>query len=1026
MINLTDKPVSVDGLTIDRLRQHIDAAFVSLEREVGSNPNRTERHKLARAEGVVAAVNRNDDPQAVVQSLCEIADGKARVDDHIAQSSGCFNFKPRSDNQYSIRAFCRKILYFAWCGRDVLLPVNFKMTKSVSPEMRAESPSPVLKALAIFEPEEAEIKKFGNHLVQWMTQYSLSWIYCTDWLDFADIDLSDAAHLHVFMSNHNISKKGNPSSVEKAVMIFAGRGYLTFNAGKYGAAKDAAYHSLSQKRLASKDTNAFIAPGKRSGQSCFYLLPQLEVDGFAPSAETIRTWDKLFASYIAHREQTGRSANEKKKSALHLLADYIAIALPTFAMHSSEPIDMPVSPRKFTRYPFVDQTYRSKSFPTYLEYLKKRGLAKSTQKTNLYVILDFFQWVELNLATEDFADIAGPGFQCPLHRKDFPFVPRATGTDKIPFTEEVYPLLFLYIHEVERIGMYLEARPKVARRIGNFTDQASNHVIDLRSLDDEFNISYQDNIFRITQIPQRLIVGGNRASMGVNLSTLRLLSFIIETGQRGQNAQWLDSDKWARHLHHYSDKDPIKLIHINTDKAGKTFDIRVLSRVVDMLLRQQDHRAAKRIPKVAVDYEGRASSPFEPIVPLFANEDGSTIADNAYAIVWSDLMIGLQGFLHENGIEFKPVTNVKPPDEFDRGQSGADGPICELKWSPVHTPHAARSSFVSRRAGSTDYVILAELIGHNDPIVTAYYDAAKYEDIVDVLRHKNRPALDASSPLSELRSQLTSPDYEKEDVIRRFGISSLRDIHDSESRKDAKGIELLKTSQASELVFRDTHICVAGEMCPDDVILAAGAPMRCGTCKLACKSVDHLPAIEAKCRALTARIQATSAALMREKDGRRDQAHLKRLQGDLTADSYQLVGWQDASAMLRRLLEEQKPEGVVAGSPDIIKLHLERVVRQVKPAQFLVDRIVDAKMYPSMSDEVLQRQASRLARKLAMTETQLLADENEEVMALYSYINTRLKALGKTWDEAGKIIEQDVGNLLDDKKSAMRLLNAGS
>jgi hypothetical protein len=570
----------------------------------------------------------------------------------------------------------------------------------------------------------------------------------------------------------------------------------------------------------------------------------------------------------------------------------------------------------------------------------------------------------------------------------------------------------------------------VANELCKFTTQAAHHIVDLSKLDVEFSMLYQDKMFKISQIPQRLIVGTKRASKGINLSVLRLLAFMIETGQRGQNSQWLDKDQWSKTIdkEHGGKKDPIKQIHINTDKVGKTFDIRVLSRVVEMLKRQQDHRIAKTIPDILIDYEGRAQSPFEPIVPLFANEDGSIIGDSVYSEVWGDLIFGLQGFLYENEVDFEPLTIVKPPKEVDSGKYLPDGSTyCEINWSPIHTPHSARASFVARRAGSTEYVILAELIGHEDPIVTAHYDATDYKDIIDVLANRDRPAVDASSPQSKLRSQLTTPDYEKEDVIRRFGITSLRDVHGSESSgKDPKGIELLKTSQASELVFRDTHICVAGEMCPDDVILAAGAPMRCGTCKLACKSVDHLPAIEAKCRVLIARIQATSAAIMREKNEQSDVARLRRLHGDLTADSYQLVGWQDASAILRRLLDEKKSEGVVAGSPDIIKLHLKRVVRQVKPAQFLADRIVDAKMYPSMSDEVLQRQASRLVRKLALTKTAILADENEEVMALYSYIKTRLRALNKRWDEAGRIIEQEVVNLISEEKSELRLFNAGT
>lgn len=1037
MINLLNEPIIADGLTAKKLRLHVKAACDRIKKQVRDNPSRALKRKLLLAEGVSNAVANGANPRSVMTSFCEIASNNARVNDEIVASCGYYSFNEGGGSRGIIRSFCRVVLYHAWCARDVVLPVNFMMRSTITSEMRVESPSMVLRALTSYRPEAMEIKKFGGHVQKWLRLYSLTWIYATNWIDFSDIKVDEAAQLHVYMSDSAKSLNGNPSSVGRAIQVFAERGYINVDLAEFESAKKASFNSqyrllsLPKDRSNLKGLDPFAAPYRRLEGSYFYIHPQLEVDGFAIPQKVVELWDKLFNQYILYREQTGRTANAPTTKHFRTLADYISIALPMFAMHASEPIDIPVSPKGFTRYPFIDQTLRPRSFPTFLAYLERRGLAATSRKGVLYTIQDFFQWVELNLTGEDFGDISGPGYRCPIHNKDLPFHPRPSGTTKIPFTVDVYPILFLFIHEVERIGMYLEARPEIAEEICNFSSRkAGDHIVDLRNLDVEFNISSDGDLFRISQIPQRLLVGRSKAAAGINLGALRLLTLIIETGQRGQNAQWLDENSWAQHLHKYNDGDSTKEIHINTDKAGKPLDVRVLHRVVEMLKRQQDHRKAKGIPETVTNYEGREASPFEPLVPLFANEDGSVVSDYQYQSVWRDLLLGLQAFLFENNVEFKPLIRVKPPKEDDNGRTNADGlPMCELNWAPVQTPHSTRTSFVTRRAGSTEYVVLAELIGWADPMLAEYYDAVDYEEVIDVLDRQDRPRLDATSPISELRSQLTSAEPKKEDVIRRFGISSLRELHESEtSSKDPKGIELLKSSQVSELVFRDTHICVVGEMCPDDVILAAGGPMRCGTCKLACKSVEHLPAIQAKCRSLLARIQATSAALMREKQGAGDRPRLRRLHNDLVTDNYQLVGWQDSSLTLHRLLEEKKAEGIVAGSPEIIKLHLKRVVRQIGPAQFLVDRIVDAKQYPSISDEVLQRQASRLARKLAMSdqEQDLMADENEEVLALYSLIKTRLKAAGMTWDDAGKLLEQEVKALIDEPKSEVRLLNASS
>ena len=1021
MINLTAKPIISDDLTIHALKKHIQSALVELEQQAGDDPSRSLRQKLICMSNAANGLKSFSNVDKLVGSLCEIATNEARADDPIALSTSYFATESK-DTRSNIRSFCRRVLYSAWCVRHVVLPAYFKMEKSVPPHMRRDSPSSVLRELANCEPSGEETKKFGKHIRQALNLYSLTWIYCTDWISFSDIKLEEEAQLHVFMSEKNRGSKSNPSTVEKAIMFFAGRGYLKCDVREFKIDKSEAQYEVSRSNVIINEIDAFKAPKKRTNRSHFYIYPDLEMRGVAPPKSTIQVWDKFFSDYMVYREDTERTAIERQKKSLHVLADYIAIVLPMFQEEDSGNILIPASPLKFTRYPFVDQSYNHKSFPTYLEYLKRRGLTSSSRQANLYTIIDFFHWVELNLIGGEIADITGPKFTSPFSHKDIPFVPRPTGTNKVPFTKDVYPMLFMYIHEVERIGMYLDAHPEAAEKVCKFTGQAGNHIIDLRQLDVEFNFSYQDELFNISQIPQRLIVGCKMASNGVNLSALRLLMFIIETGQRGQNAQWLDKDQWSRNLVNFDDEGPTRIIHINTDKVGNTLDIWVLSRVVELLKRQQDHRIAKRIPNVVRSYEGRAKSKFEPIVPLFSNEDGSVIHDSRYPEVWADLMLGLQGFLYENGMSVKPLIVVKPASKLDPGKRRPDGSkVCELNWSPIHTPHAARTSFVTRRAGSSSYVILAELLGHADPMVTAYYDVPDFEEVMDALKPNDRPAVDASSPISELRSQLTSPDYQRDDVIRRFGINSLSDVYGSKcGDRGGQGVELLKNTQAAELVFRDTHICVVGEICPDDVILAAGAAMQCGTCKLACKSVDHLPAIEAKCRALFARVQATSAELKVAKNAGNDRALLRRISDRLTSDTYQLVGWQDASVTLRRLFEEKKRDGVVAGSPEIIKLHLERVVRQTKPAQFLIDRIVDAKMYPSLCDDVLRLQASRIARQISISETSFYADKNEEVMALYSYIKTRLTALGKTWDDAGRVIEEQVGGLIFDENSLIR------
>jgi hypothetical protein len=656
------------------------------------NSSRANLRKYKLAEAVLSSVSRNNSPHYIVDSFCGIANSAVCLSDNIASSCGYFDFASQSASRIYIRNYCAMTLYFAWCNNNVILPANFKMKKAITPEMRRNSPSTVLRYLSSYEPKADEERKFGVHIKQWLAQYSLSWIYCTNWLDFSNIDVDEAAKLHVFVSGHNINKKGNPSSVERVFQIFSGRGCINSKIDEFESSKNKMLDSISGHSVAEVKANAFSAPRRRNAGGFFYIHDQLKVDGCAPSTEVISSWENIFDLYITYREETDRNHNKSVKKSFRVLADYIAIMLPVSAMDASVPSKIPRSPFEFTRYPYVDQALRPAGFPTYLNYLIARGLSPASRKANLYAVRGFFKWIEHNSLSNELSDIAGSDFRCPILEADLPRVSRPSGTTKVPFRKEVYPLIISYIHEVENIGMYLERNPDVSNNVCVFGSQAGHHIINLRKLNVEFSFTFQGDTFVIYELPQLLVVGGNVARGGINLGALRLLMFLLETGLRGQSCQWLDNTSWAKHLDKFDYADPIKIIHINSDKTGKTKDIRVLSRVVEMLKRQKAHRSSKGIPEVMVDYEHEPTSPFGPMVPLFVKENGSVFSDNMYAKVWNDILLSFQGCVRENGFDIKPVIKVKPPIEFDEGETRADGTSsCRLNWSAVLcirlTPH---------------------------------------------------------------------------------------------------------------------------------------------------------------------------------------------------------------------------------------------------------------------------------------------------------------------------------------------------
>jgi len=230
------------------------------------------------------------------------------------------------------------------------------------------------------------------------------------------------------------------------------------------------------------------------------------------------------------------------------------------------------------------------------------------------------------------------------------------------------------------------------------------------------------------------------------------------------------------------------------------------------------------------------------------------------------------------------------------------------------------------------------------------------------------------------------------------------------SSADETGLDVLRNSRAADVVFRDTHICPVGEECPQDVIEAAGSTMRCGVCKLSCKSVDHLPAISAKIRALKAAIKH-NADLFRSVKKCGDRVdELRVIAANMDSDAYELAGWEQSELILHDMLQEED-YGIHTDQPEVIRDHLRRVVRASGQSQFLADRLMDVDAYPSLITDELRLKVGRLVRMIGSSVEVDDADPDSDIKALVGLIRTRLKALGKECSQAGELFEE--GRLFD-------------
>ncbi len=183
--------------------------------------------------------------------------------------------------------------------------------------------------------------------------------------------------------------------------------------------------------------------------------------------------------------------------------------------------------------------------------------------------------------------------------------------------------------------------------------------------------------------------------------------------------------------------------------------------------------------------------------------------------------------------------------------------------------------------------------------------------------------------------------------------------------------------------------------------------MRCGTCKLACKSVDHLPAIGAKMNALKGQIRHNSLLLKAAKKSGKRNEELREIAGRIEVDAYELAGWEQSDKLLRDLLNNpDQREWFLTGEPEIVRDHLRRVVVESDQQQFLAPRILDAAAYPALSTDELRIKAARLARIVQMGEEFEDADPDADIKTLASALVTRMKALGLDFSEVGKLLKQ--------------------
>ncbi|CAL8474766.1 hypothetical protein [Caballeronia sp. S22] len=724
-------------------------------------------------------------------------------------------------------------------------------------------------------------------------------------------------------------------------------------------------------------------------------------------------WLKSFSSYLYYRKETeGIQRLNNEIQTRSILFEYLFCYLPWWQeAFSNLTITIPSKPNDFTTFPYLSsQTIPGGTnielFPMPIrEFIIALRSASSTRNAIMRCLAGYFEYVSEFLC-DDKSVCDGP-FKNPVIWKLHKFPePRPSQTTKVTFPVDIEGHLTMYGYAVESFGEYLQQRAlDPTDKLDKSVCSRSGGPYDANSLGFVPFYFYRGDTYPIFEVP-RVFTWSHR-SVNVkdlvatrevaHLTALRLCLVGNEAGQRLQTHQWLPVYLWDEnnsrepHDHLFAFRPTGRYVYditLNTDKTRTSpWPSLIVYRARAMLLREEYFQTlvCTDSSTVPVPYEGRENSPFDDIVPLFQGiGTGKPISDGLYHDVWKELLFEFQRYYrrisHDYDISFVYIKIPPKPVSVKQYKESEGSKYCEINYLAIQTPHACRATFITTRQGLLETSEISEVVGHRDTIVTDYYTKPARRDMAKRFASADHALLRDFLPLDQDCS--IRPDKPNSGLVKAFkldrketyrtfgfmapfvtwGLDQLQDVAN-------EAVELLQEGPMNQIIFHATHICPVGDQCPKEVVDAFGEKYRCGLCPLAMKCVDHQPGISAKSNLLLEQIRfATKKIDTMRKAGEPAEA-VNRLWLARVTDTNEYLAWRYANETLDKIRSElAQPDNdkssYIVGQPDIVKLHLSRVTKDVSLSENLVTRILESNIYPSFSSEALDAKANLLKRRL--------------------------------------------------------------
>lgn len=720
-------------------------------------------------------------------------------------------------------------------------------------------------------------------------------------------------------------------------------------------------------------------------------------------AALAKVWVECFEAFMHHRKVVkGYRDAESVLSSLNLLADYLFYYLPWWKeLFPESRVELPLTPRALVRYTFVARHAPApvSEVPVTLVDIIRMRRSDETTRVSLHHLRLFFAFIETNYADDE--SVAGPSFKSPLNIEfDAPRAKAKGKTNKEVIPKHIYGYLLFYCYAVEAFGMHLEEMAKAGTLPLKRKALAAAAQFDAAAFGFVPSVKYRGQTHPLSHIPNvwawvERTLKPSDGSPGANVymphpSPLRMLIASLETGLRVQSIQWLDRLGWCSLQGKTSPESYTFPLLVNTDKT-KTHSWRtfIVYRVQHLLLRQVafQRQFADADAYGPVDYEGLEDSPFDTISPLFrATGSGYPFSDNAYHRYWKFLMVGFEAFYHSVTGERHVRMYKLQPRLHDDGtpivahESYSESrPYCPISISPVHTPHSCRATFATNRKGVLALSDTAELLGHANEVVTAHYDKPDENDIRQRLVDSDTAIVADFAQFHEGAAGHVRADKPDSALVKSFTrnraaavqafkfMPSIALWSTEDSKEEALGLTLLREGPMSKIRYRETHICPVGEECPADILEQIGEPRRCGSCPLAMKCVDHLPAIAAKRNQLLERIKYLHNRREHLEERGEPHAVLDEVWEAIELDANELIGWQLSEEVLGNMLETPAEDGSVVlhvEQPEVVKRHLKRVSRSSTAVELMLQRIADSNAYPSLATPQVMLAANQVKRRL--------------------------------------------------------------